>query len=108
MARARRTKPEPEEDDDETEDGPSPRDFLMARLAASRALLTAAITQIDEALTLFVDTEEDKKGEDRGELVDGAEESCAGALRALESAGAAMEDMDGEDWTDGEPWEDEE
>lgn len=107
MARARREKPEPEEDEEE-DDEASPRDFVMARLAASRALLTVAITQIDEAITLFVDGEEDKKGEDRSELVDGAEESCAGALRALESAGAAMEDMDGEDWTEGEPWEDEE
>lgn len=78
------------------------RDYVMARLAASRACLAAAVDSIDEAMSLFVDTSDDKKGRDREELVDSALESAGMGTRALE---CAQEKIDYVDPQLGEPWD---
>ncbi len=83
----------------------TPRDFVMARLAAGRAAAQASIEAIDEALNLFVDPDQDKKGKERKELVESALESMGCASRALESA---EETIDQADMAEYEPWDEDE
>ena len=83
----------------------TPRDFVMARLAAARAAAQATIEAIDDALNFFIDPDEDKKGKERKELVGSALESVGCATRALESA---EETIDQVDMAEVEPWEDDE
>lgn len=82
----------------------TPRDFVMARLAAARLSLQAAVDAIDETTALYVDPEDDESGEDRKESLSVALE-CAGAgSRALE---AAEQHQNKVDLQEIEPWEDE-
>lgn len=82
----------------------TPRDFVMARLAAARLSLQGAIEAIDDTLALYVDPEDDQDGSDRKETLSAALE-CAGAgSRALESAEQHQENVD---LLEIEPWEDE-
>jgi predicted ATP-grasp superfamily ATP-dependent carboligase len=83
----------------------SPRDFVMARLAAARASAQASIDAIDECISVFVNPEDDKKAKERTELVDAALESMGCATRALESAEEFFDQIDP---TEGEPWDEEE
>jgi hypothetical protein len=82
----------------------TPRDFVMARLAAARLSLQAAMDAVDETLALYVEPEDDEDGKDRKESLSIALE-CAGAgSRALESA---EQHQDRVDLLEIEPWEDE-
>ncbi|HEY4266778.1 MAG TPA: hypothetical protein VGM94_01170 [Galbitalea sp.] len=81
----------------------TPRDFVMARLAAARASAQAAIDAIDECIAIFVNPDDDKAGKERAELVDAALESVGAASRALESAESTFDQADMKEC---EPWED--
>ena len=81
----------------------SPRDFVMARLAAARASAEAAIQAIDDAVTLFVNPQDDKKGKERAELVESALEALGCATRAAESAEEVLGQVDP---LEIEPWDD--
>ena len=81
------------------------RDFVMARLAASRAAAQAAVEAIDDTLNLFVDPEEDDDGSEREELIGAALESIGAATRALESAEKAYDELDEDTVSSPEPWD---
>ena len=78
------------------------RDYAMARLAAARVAAASAVSAIDEALDLFVEVDEDEKGEERTELITTALESVGCATRALEAAEEIMDQVDPEEC---EPWD---
>lgn len=82
----------------------TPRDFVMARLAAARLSLQSALEAIDDTIALYVSPEDDEDGSERKENLSVALE-CAGAgSRALESA---EQHQDRVDLLEIEPWEDE-
>ncbi len=81
---------------------PTPRDFVMARMAAARAAAQSAITAIDDALNLFVNPDQDRKGKERTEMVGEALEALGCACRALEMGEAALDQVDMEE---PEPWD---
>lgn len=78
------------------------RDFVMARLAAARSSLQAALDAIDESVALFVDPEDDRSGDTRKEAISEALECTGAGSRALESAEQAIEHVDP---LEIEPWE---
>ncbi len=80
------------------------RDFVMARLAAARAAARSAIDAIDDAITLFLEPEDDEDASDRKELVEAALEHVGAATRALESAEEMLPQVDP---VECEPWDDE-
>lgn len=104
MARARRIEREPESADGDDESEFSERDFVMARLAAARNSLQAAIDAIDEAVGLYVNPDDDAKGKERAELVDTAVDAVGVASRCLEAAEEMVDEVDPQEC---EPWEDE-
>jgi hypothetical protein len=91
-----------EGDEEEAEEASRARDFVMARLAAARASAQASINMIDDAMHLFVNPVDDKKGDDRKEMLDAALEEMGSASRALEAAEERYEEIDP---TEEEPWE---
>jgi hypothetical protein len=95
---------EDEDDDDDEDDDFSPRDFVMARLAAARNALQASIESIDESLALYVNPDDDAKGKERKELLDTAVESVGVASRCLEAAEETIGEVD---FKEGEPWDEE-
>lgn len=107
MAKSKK-KPEVDEVDEsaEIDFDPTPRDYVMARLAAARAASQSAINAIDEALNLFVNPDEDDDGGERTEMIDEALEAAGAAARALEAAETAMAQLVDEDVEAGEPWDD--
>lgn len=102
MARARK-RPEPEIVDVDEAEGD--RDYVMARLASASVSLKASAEAIDEALALFNNPDDDKKGKERKELVATALETAGCATRALEAAEGLIPNVDFEL---GEPWDDDE
>lgn len=74
----------------------SDRDFVLARLAASRALTQNALDGIDEAIALFIEPDEDEKGESRISAIDSADDYLgrAGVVvqKALEVATEVIAD----------------
>jgi len=80
------------------------RDFVMARLGGARASLTAAMEALDDALTMFINPDDDKKGTKRAEAIDAALEAASCASRGIESAQARLDDIDPKAI---EPWEEE-
>lgn len=90
--------------DDKADDALIARDYIMARLGAAAGSLAAATAAVNEALVLFVEPADDKKGKERDELCDAALEAASAACRALEDAAEHFEDADMEA---SEPWEDE-
>jgi len=78
------------------------RDYVMARLLAARASFQASIDAIDECAALFVNPDDDKKGDERKELIDSALEAAGAGSRALESAEETFDQIDP---TEGEPWD---
>lgn len=110
MARKSKVDPDDEredDDDDEDEDveAEAVRDFVMARLGAAAASLTAARNAVDTALECFVNPDSDAKGKERREAIEEALEGAGAAARALE---AANEEIENVDFEIGEPWEDDE
>lgn len=84
----------------------SPRDFVMARIAAGRAAAQSAIEAIDDALNLFVNPDQDRRGKARSELIGEALEALGCACRAVEMAEATLDQADMrecEPWDDGDP-----
>ncbi len=77
----------------------------MARLGGALASLRIAEQNVVEALSLFVNPEEDGDGEEREGCIDEAIEAAGAATRGLEAAAEALKDADAEA---GEPWDDEE
>lgn len=86
----------------EVELEPSARDYVMARLLAARKEAQAAIEAIDDAVTNFVEPEEDDDLAERTELVDAAIEHAGALSRALESAQEILPQVDPEEC---EPWD---
>lgn len=81
------------ESDDEIEEM-SPRDFVMARLAACRSGLANASNHLDEAISLFVSTEEDPKGNNRSDLLEAIDLYIGEAARAVQLAQAMWSEVD--------------
>jgi len=103
MPAPRKTSPSPRLVTDDDSDATGARDYVMARIGASRAAAQSAIVALDEAMNLFVDPEDDRKGKERRELIDTALEALGASSRALE---AAEEELDAIDPEEGEPWDD--
>jgi hypothetical protein len=87
----------------ESEIDASPRDFVMARLAAGRAAAQSAITAMDDVLNLFVNPDQDKRGKEREEGIGEALEALGCACRAVEMAEATFDEVDLDEC---EPWDD--
>lgn len=81
----------------------SPRDFVMARLAAGRAAAQSAITSMDEVLNLFINPDQDKKGKEREEMIGEALEALGCACRAVEMAETTFDQVELDEC---EPWDD--
>jgi len=76
------------------------RDFVMARLAATRIHLQTGLDLVDEAIAFFVDPSDDKKGKHRSEILEGIDAAAGDAARSVQLAQAAWEDVDA---SEGEP-----
>lgn len=86
MAKPRpRPAPEPISD-------PGDRDFVMARLAACRVSLQAAVELVDETLGYMVDPSDDAKGKKRDEGLDACEEAIGAAGISLREASRVWSD----------------
>jgi hypothetical protein len=72
----------------------------MARLGACRGAVAAASSALDECLGLFLMPAEDKKGEQRGELLEAIDDTLGEAARAVQAAQELFEDINP---ADGEP-----
>lgn len=70
------------------------RDFVMARLAAARGQVARAADEIDIAMQLFVDVDDDTSGKDRATAIENADSCVADAARALQLAGGEMANID--------------
>lgn len=77
-----------------TEERTAAREFCLARMAACRGSLASACAALDEALILFIDTDEDAKGKQRSELLEAVDASIGDAARAIQAAMPSMEDLD--------------
>lgn len=73
------------------------RDFAMARLAACRSALTAAVNATDEAIAHFCDPSDDHEGEEREELLEFIDEEIGNAATAVQLAQGALEDTNPEE-----------
>jgi hypothetical protein len=80
----------------------TPRDYVMARLAAARMSAQHAIDAIDDIVGLCVDPGEDPKLTERKELLEAALDHAGATARALECAEEAIEQIDP---VECEPWD---
>jgi hypothetical protein len=87
------------------EEATASREYTLARLAAARGALASASTGLDEALILFVTTEDDKKGSKRAALLEAIDEAIGIAAIAIQAAQGSWE---GCDPAEGEPVHDDE
>lgn len=94
---------------------PSPRDYVMARLAAARAQASSALADLDDAIGHFVDPEDDcRDGDLRSAAMEAALESLGCASRCIEAAQEVWDDDDlvdpgeGEDYGDDDDEDEEE
>lgn len=85
--------------------GDRARDYVMARAAGVLAALDSSKNAVLESLQLFISPGDDKKGDERKELLDGALEAASCAVRGLEDIETKIEDVD---MSLSEPWEDDE
>lgn len=92
MARAR--------NDSDPEEATAARDFAMARLLATLASLKVATTSLEACADAYTDPSDDPKGEERGELMEAADEALGAASASLHQAMAAHASIDP---TEGEP-----
>jgi hypothetical protein len=69
------------------------RDFALARLAVVHATLGDLHDDIQQAINLFIDPEEDKDAAERMEILEGAELGLHAAALAMEAAREALEAM---------------
>jgi len=76
------------------------RDFVMARCAAARAQIQAALEAIDQVLLAFVAPDADPKGKDRTQALEDADGALGDAATAIHQAMAAFGEIDPEE---GEP-----
>jgi hypothetical protein len=84
---------------------PTERDYFMARMAACRTSLQAALDLADEILGFTVDPSDDKSGDQRDEALDAAEEAISAAALSLQEATRVWADDDSEvDPTEGEEY----
>lgn len=79
------------------------RDFIMARLAATRGALAAAEESLDQCILFFLAPDADKKGEDRYEALEAVLDASGDMSRSIELAQAAMETMGPEELLEEEP-----
>ncbi len=80
----------------------SPRDFVMARLAAARSHAAAAVEAIDDAIMHWTDPSEDDDGTQRKEALEAALDELGSATRSAECAEETAEHAD---ICESEPWE---
>ncbi len=80
----------------------TPRDYVLARLAAARSSAMQAVNAIDDAISCFMEPEEDEDGAERKELVEAALEHAGAATRALECAEEILPQVDNAEC---EPWD---
>jgi hypothetical protein len=84
------------------------RDYVMARLAAARGILSTASEVLDSCITQFVFPDDDKKGKDRIEALDTLSDAAGELSRSIELAQAGMEALEGAELTEEEPDTDQE
>jgi hypothetical protein len=80
----------------------TPRDYLMARIAAARATAQVTIDACDEIISLCLDPGEDPKLADRSELLSDALDMAGATARALEDAERVIDQVDP---VECEPWD---
>lgn len=78
----------------DAEDRTAARDYVLARLAICRGALASASMAIDEAVLMFLEPSDDKRGEGRSGLLEGIDSAIGDAARAIQAAMPAMEDID--------------
>ena len=78
------------------------RDFVLARIAAARALMRLAGESLDVLENIFLEPDDDPKGEERAELLEDALNQIGSATRSLECAEQALPAVDMEEI---EPWD---
>lgn len=76
------------------------RDFVMARCAAARASLQAALEGIDQVLLAFVVPDTDPKGKERTQALEDVDAALGDAATAIHAAMAEFGEIDPEE---GEP-----
>lgn len=78
-------------------DSANARDYVMARLAACRTWLTAAIEEVDECIGEFLAPESDADGSGRATRLEDVDESIGEAARSVQLAQDAIGDIDPEE-----------
>lgn len=76
------------------EEATASREYTLARLAIARGALASSATALDEALILFVDTPDDKKGAKRAQLLEAIDEGIGVAARAVQAAQTSWDFVD--------------
>ena len=79
------------------------RDFIMARLAAARGHIAAAIEANDACIFFFVFPDDDTDGKERAELFEALIEAAGDLSRAAEAAQTAYEDLGKDELVEEEP-----
>ena len=75
-------------------DSSDARDYVMARLAATRAWLTDAIEEVEECVGEFIAPDSDADGSSRAARLETIDESIGEAARSVQLAQEAMSDID--------------
>jgi len=90
------------------EDASAARDYVMARVLASRSTIAAVLVMVDELADLMVDpVDEDKRGAKRKSLLESVDASLTLAAGSIQQAMEAFPDIDPEEG-EPEPEEDDE
>ncbi len=70
------------------------RDVLLSRLAAARGFAMRISNQLDETIEFFLLPDEDSKGHERTDLIDGVIEDAGRLSRVMEKVQELFEDYD--------------
>jgi len=81
----------------------TPRDFVLARLAAARTLLGSLVEGLDGLIDIFAEPSIDKHGDEREEVFKALLEDAGTFSRTLECAQAVFESLSPTERREGEP-----
>lgn len=84
------------------DEGPTDRDFVLARAATAISYAQNAISALQEMIVLWNNPDDDEGGKERIEALESALNDFASATKALESAEEVMPEADLDEV---EPWE---
>ncbi len=82
------------DDDEKAEEASAAREFLLARLAVARGNISAAASELDEALSHFGAPDQDTSGKLRAKLLESCDAALAEAARGVQMAMGALQDID--------------